>query len=56
MTQGNIEIERDRKHFVMFRTTCDCGLNDYAVMVIVDPVGDVAAQRPSNTNTDSSAA
>lgn len=42
MTQGNIEIERDGEHFVMFRTTCDCGGNDHAIRVIVDPVGDVA--------------
>lgn len=42
MTFGNIEIERDHDHYVMFRTTCDCGSNDHAVRVIVDLVGDIA--------------
>lgn len=36
MKESNIEMERDHDHFVMFKTTCDCGSNRHAVRVIVD--------------------
>ena len=28
MAKGNIEIERNREHFVMFKTTCGCSSSD----------------------------
>lgn len=34
MAKGNIEIERNREHFVMFKTTCSS--SDNVVKVIFD--------------------
>ena len=36
MNKGNIEVEHDNERYVIFRTTCDCGVNNHSVKIIVD--------------------
>ncbi len=35
MKRSNIEITRDNDDWVMFKTTCECGLPDHSLSVIV---------------------
>lgn len=36
MERSNIEIEQDHERYVIFRTTCDCGVENHSIKVIVD--------------------
>ena len=36
MERSNIEIEKDHDGYVIFRTTCDCGVENHSIKVIVD--------------------
>lgn len=36
MERSNIEIEQDHESYVIFRTTCDCGVENHSIKVIVD--------------------
>ena len=36
MNKGNIEVEHDNERYVIFKTTCDCGVSNHSVKVIVD--------------------
>ena len=36
MERSNIEIEKDHESYVIFRTTCDCGVENHSIKVIVD--------------------
>lgn len=36
MERSNIEMQRDNARYVIFRTTCDCGMDNHSIKVIVD--------------------